>query len=241
MLRGQPKNALKFFIYPVGYWRLVPNALLDLEFLQLGPRDVLDIGSPKLMSLRFASLGANVIATDLNDPALYSRWLPVAQALHLKNYRVDFQDATKLPYPDASFDLVYSISVVEHIPDDTAALSEMLRVTRPGGRVIVEVPYRHYSAIITRDTDSKGMPLSEPVFYERHYDDALLCGHLTSLKMPAITILGESVFFDPIISGELRVPKPIRALLWPIEPLVALCNFGANRRRPLSAFLVYQK
>jgi hypothetical protein len=37
------------------------------------------------------------------------------------------------------------------------------------------------------------------------------------------------------------MPKAFRALLWPLEPLVALWNFGPNRRRPLSMFLVFQK
>ncbi len=74
MLRGQWKNGLKFLLYPVGYWRLMPNAILEREFAALRPRDVLDVGSPKLMSLRFASLGASVTATDLDDPALFHRW-----------------------------------------------------------------------------------------------------------------------------------------------------------------------
>ena len=237
---GDLKNGLRFLIYPVGYWRLVPNALLDREFARIQPRDVLDVGSPKLMSLRFAALGAKVIATDIGDPALYHRWLESAQALKLGDYHVDYQDATALPYPDASFDLVYSISVVEHIPDDRAAITEMLRVTRPGGCVIVEVPYRLHPAIIMRETDSKGKPVAAPVFYERRYDDALLRERLTARAAPAIRILGESLYFDPVISGELRAPRPLRALLWPFEALVAFWNFGENRKRPLSAFLIYE-
>jgi SAM-dependent methyltransferase len=238
---GQWKNGLKFLVYPVGYWRLMPNALLEREFATLQACDVLDVGSPKLMSLRFASLGANVTATDLDDPALFHRWNTVAEALGFDNYHADFEDATRLPYPDSSFDLVYSVSVVEHIPNDTAAISEMLRVTRPRGRVIVEVPYRHHAQILTRNTDSKGKPLEMPVFYERRYDDALLREHLAEPAKPRILILGETVYFDPILSGELHVPKVIRALLWPIEPLVAFWNFGPGRRRPLSAFLIYEK
>ncbi len=241
VLRGQWKNGLKFLVYPVGYWRLMPNALLEREFTALQPRDVLDVGSPKLMSLRFASLGARVTATDLDDPALYRRWRTVAEAFGFDKYHADFQDATHLPYPDASFDLVYSISVVEHIPNDAEAISEMLRVTRPQGRVIVEVPYRDQAEILTRNTDSKGKPLETPVFYERRYDAALLAEHLAKATQPSITILGESLYFDPIVSGELRVPKAIRALLWPLEPLVAFWNFGPGRRRPLSAFLRYEK
>jgi hypothetical protein len=99
--------------------------------------------------------------------------------------------------------------------------------------------YREHPEIITRDTDSKGKPIPVPVFYERRYDHALL-DRLMAKKTPAITILGESLFFDPIVSGELRIPRPIRVLLWPLEPLLAFWNFGVNRKRPLSAFLIYE-
>lgn len=44
--------------------------------------------------------------------------------------------------PDASRTLVYCSHVLEHIPDDAAAMTEMHRVLRPGGRAIVMVPLR---------------------------------------------------------------------------------------------------
>jgi SAM-dependent methyltransferase len=239
--KGEFLNGLKFLVYPVGYWRLLPNALIQEEFSKLLPRRVLDVGSPKLMSLRLATLGADVIATDLDDPSLHHRWMRTARAFGLDSYHAVFQDATSLPYPDASFDLVYSISVVEHIPDDRAAMREMLRVTRPAGKLIVEVPYRNQVETITRVTDSKGKPVEVPRFYERHYDDAMLIDHLAAPKMPSLTILGESLYFDPIINGDRHVPRLLRAMLWPLEPLVAFWNCGVNRKRPLSAYLVYER
>jgi SAM-dependent methyltransferase len=48
--------------------------------------------------------------------------------------------AEELPYEDNTFDLVTAFDVVEHIDDDLAGLSEMQRVLRPGGRVLVFVP-----------------------------------------------------------------------------------------------------
>jgi SAM-dependent methyltransferase len=45
-----------------------------------------------------------------------------------------------LPFADASFDLVTTLDVIEHIDDDVAALAEMRRVLRPGGRLLVAVP-----------------------------------------------------------------------------------------------------
>ena len=49
-----------------------------------------------------------------------------------------------LPYPDASFDLILSNEVIEHVQDDRAALAEMARVLRPGGRALIFCPNRWY-------------------------------------------------------------------------------------------------
>jgi len=46
----------------------------------------------------------------------------------------------ELPYEDGTFDLVTALDVVEHMDDDLAGLSEMQRVLRPGGRVLLFVP-----------------------------------------------------------------------------------------------------
>lgn len=48
--------------------------------------------------------------------------------------------AERLPYADNSFDLVTALDVVEHLDDDVAALNEMRRVLRPGGRALLFVP-----------------------------------------------------------------------------------------------------
>lgn len=45
-----------------------------------------------------------------------------------------------LPFPDAHFDATVSIEVVEHVEDQFAFLRELVRVTKPGGRVIVTTP-----------------------------------------------------------------------------------------------------
>lgn len=46
-------------------------------------------------------------------------------------------DAESLPYPDDSFDLVIGHAVIHHIPDVEQAFREMVRVLRPGGRLVV--------------------------------------------------------------------------------------------------------
>jgi SAM-dependent methyltransferase len=49
-------------------------------------------------------------------------------------------DATAMPFPDGSFDRVIAAEVLEHIPSDQAAINEVARVLRPGGRAAITVP-----------------------------------------------------------------------------------------------------
>ncbi|MEQ8964187.1 MAG: methyltransferase domain-containing protein [Azospirillaceae bacterium] len=50
-------------------------------------------------------------------------------------------DLTDLPLPDGAFDRVITSHVLEHVPDDRAAMRELARVLAPGGEAIVMVPY----------------------------------------------------------------------------------------------------
>jgi SAM-dependent methyltransferase len=52
--------------------------------------------------------------------------------------------AESLPFEDRAFDLVFSHEVLEHVTDDRASAAEMVRVTRPGGRIVIFVPNRLY-------------------------------------------------------------------------------------------------
>ena len=54
---------------------------------------------------------------------------------------VDVQlDITAMPFEDGAFDAILCSHVLEHVPDDRAAMSELHRVLRPGGWALVLVP-----------------------------------------------------------------------------------------------------
>src|SRR2546428_5393771 len=162
IMRGMIVEGIKLLISPVGYWRLIPNAFAYQEFLRLNNPRILDVGSPKLPSVFFATkTDQEVHATDLDDAKIFSRWKAAANALGLANYFVEYQDARRLTYPDESFDFVYSISVIEHIPDDgdTASLREFRRVLKPGGILVIPIPYRPERDDIWLPFDSKRMAL----------------------------------------------------------------------------------
>jgi SAM-dependent methyltransferase len=59
-------------------------------------------------------------------------------------HRAVVSTAENLPYPNSTFDTVFSHEVIEHVSDDRAAVREMVRVTRPGGRIVIFAPNRWY-------------------------------------------------------------------------------------------------
>jgi SAM-dependent methyltransferase len=50
-----------------------------------------------------------------------------------------------VPFADGAFDVVFSHEVLEHVEDDRQSAAEMVRVTRPGGRIVIFVPNRLYA------------------------------------------------------------------------------------------------
>ncbi len=79
----------------------------------------------------FASAGATVIPTDLS--------IGMLSVGKRRKPALDFvaADALQLPYADASFDAVTISFGLRNVEDTGAALSEMRRVTKPGGRLVV--------------------------------------------------------------------------------------------------------
>ncbi|NJM70776.1 MAG: class I SAM-dependent methyltransferase [Scytonema sp. RU_4_4] len=69
-----------------------------------------------------------------------------AQAPCNQQERVRFvcADATALPFENQSFDAVTMFDLLEHVPDDKKAISEALRVLRPGGFLLISTPNENW-------------------------------------------------------------------------------------------------
>jgi ubiquinone/menaquinone biosynthesis C-methylase UbiE len=118
---------------------VVAQRCATLKILELAEGErILDIGSgPGLLAHDMAATvgpQGRVCGIDTSEPMLAMSerrcagqpWAEFRQA-----------DATQLPYPDHSFDAAVSTQVYEYVPDIPAALAELYRVLRPGGRAVI--------------------------------------------------------------------------------------------------------
>jgi SAM-dependent methyltransferase len=107
-----------------------------LELCAVRPGDrILDVGAGAGGALERFNTTNEIVAVDL-DP-LESEWL--AQ----ENVTVQVADATKLPFEDGEFPLVFSSSVIEHIPTNLQqAFADEIR--RVGRRYFVQTPNRYF-------------------------------------------------------------------------------------------------
>jgi ubiquinone/menaquinone biosynthesis C-methylase UbiE len=118
-----------------------------VEWLNIPPGGTaLDVGSGPgnvTASLaRAAGTGGLALGVDISKPML-------ARAVRAESGpQVGFirADAQRLPLRDNTVDAVVSLAVLQLIPDPAAALAEMARVLRPGGRLAIMVPTAGYTA-----------------------------------------------------------------------------------------------
>jgi ubiquinone/menaquinone biosynthesis C-methylase UbiE len=89
---------------------------------------------------QFAKAGARYTGIDLTDAAIEL----AKRRFELFNLQGTFRvaDAERLDFPDNSFDIVYSHGVLHHTPDTDAAVREIHRVLRPGGKAVVMLYHR---------------------------------------------------------------------------------------------------
>ena len=97
-------------------------------------------------------------------------FLPLAERANLDVVTADLDypfvdlnlDLTRLPIRDASFDVVICSHVLEHVPDDRAAMREIRRVLKPEGWALLMVPYDR-----ARPTTFEDPSIEDPAERER--------------------------------------------------------------------------
>ena len=116
----------------LGKYVLYYEKELVLELAAPKPGDkVLDIGiGTGIFAVELRKYGTEITGIDVSE-----RMLDIARSKGLTNVAVG--DAVSLDFPDESFDIVISITALEFIKEYEKAISEMVRVCKKGGRVVV--------------------------------------------------------------------------------------------------------
>lgn len=108
------------------------------KFKEYNGKKVLDVGCGNgWVCEQYAKNGAACYGIDLTEKAIQlSR-----KRFNLSSMKASFKvaDSQKLPFKNESFDLVTSMGVLHHVPDTSRAISEIKRVLKPGGRVLLMV------------------------------------------------------------------------------------------------------
>lgn len=256
LMRGRTRQSLPYLIRPVNYWRAVEYRIV-MDEAGFGPGDrVLDVGSPKLLALYLAGVvGARVVATDIDGYFIKTYTDVRAQErIPAERLALRVEDGRRLSFAEASFNKVYAISVLEHIPDDgdSQCVREMARVLEPGGRCLITVPFAPEARAEYIDpaglywaahsqSDSTGR-----VFYQRRYGERELYERLiepSGLRLRRLRYVGERVLTHsqrelsdllPVVTGPIQ---PLMSRLFHSPPV----DSWRDLKKPLCALVVLEK
>ena len=121
---------------------------VDFDRLGIGPSvKVIDVGcGAGRHAFEAYRRGAEVVAFDRDASELRSvdtilhAMAETGEAPAAASAKVVLGDALSLPYADETFDCVIASEILEHIPQDDAAIAELIRVLKVGGTLAVSVP-----------------------------------------------------------------------------------------------------
>ena len=187
-----PMDSVRYFEYDF-LWHALYKKPLEGNFLDISsPRLILAI----LMS-KFRKLNVEIVNPDQKDLSA------TRELMNACGYsdRCRFRDSliADLDFRAESFDIITSISVIEHIPgeEDKAAVEKLWQILRPGGSLILSVPCAREAFEEYIDFDEYGLltPGEDGfVFGQRFYDEILLEKRIFSITGKPITqaIYGEN-------------------------------------------------
>ena len=133
-----PENYERYFVPAIG--APLANELVGMAGLRPGEH-VLDVacgtGTVTRLALQRVGPAGTVVGLDIN-PGM----LAVARSATPSGTSIEWHEASaeEMPLPDSSFDVVLCQMGLQFVPDKLAALREMHRVLKPGGRLILNVP-----------------------------------------------------------------------------------------------------
>lgn len=98
---------------------------------------VLDIGCGT------GAFGKTILTKNDKIEVFFSDISPVAEE-YLKGFNFSCSPAENTDYPDDYFDKVYCLHTISHVVDKNKVAKELLRITKPGGTVVIIGPNKYY-------------------------------------------------------------------------------------------------
>lgn len=220
------------------YWRSNEwQAVRDL--IGMGPGRALDAGAGRgIASYALAKDGYAVTALEPDPSALVGaaaiRELADAHGLDIT---ITGELSERLPFPDASFDVILARAVLHHIADLPAAMREFFRVLRPGGRFLAMREH-----VISREEHRVAFLDRHPLHHRYGGENALrLADYIAAIQQAGFRLTKVLAPFDSAINYGPRSLKDQFASVLPVPLLpdaaalvLRLPGIGALARRGLS-------
>lgn len=173
------KKKMSLILRPLDAPRYVEFAYLRkfIEQNNLHDLNILDISSPYIMSY-LLSKGNKVLKTDIDSTE--KRFINENNSLSFK-----LEDATQLSFSDSTFNMTYSVSVIEHIYDKyMLAIQEMIRVTKNGGYVYLTFPVskKYVEEWVVGDVYEKQYKNKYKTFFQYRFDEKHVKNIINGIK-----------------------------------------------------------
>jgi SAM-dependent methyltransferase len=184
--------------------------------------------------LEWLKAGAKATGVDLSAASIERARQRCQRAGYQPDLRV--ADAEQLPFPDHSFDIVYSYGVMHHSPNTDQCIREALRVLKPGGRARIMI-YHHPSItgamLWLRYGFLKGKSLRQSVFDHLESPGTKSYARSEALAMfKSFTNMQMRVVFSPgdllLIKPSARFQSSSYKLIWRIFPRWIIRRLGRN-------------
>jgi len=210
-----------FAIEETHWWyrgrRALVRAALDRFAPPRRPLEILDLACATGMSFRFLADYGDIRGIDISEETIR---LCGQRGID----RIVRGDALRLPFADASFDVVLALDAFEHFEDDAAAMAEVHRVIRPGGLLVATVPafmalwsphdeaYHHHRRYRRGQFRER---LERAGFVTERMSYSSMALFLPVLALRRLRRLRRAPVEDA--TSDFAVPMP-----WPLEPLAEL-------------------